>query len=363
MIFSGPFIVRALRWAPPAAVIMGSTTTYMTVMALLQCASLVLPRAAASRLEMILYSSYQRMVGFWFETWSCVEFCFYGDRLPEQPENVLYISNHQCTMDWVLVEQLCIKQGNSGGRTRYILKDAIKYVPLYGWILGERGGIFVKRRRGTDQERFIRGLSHLAETNKPTWLVLFPEGTRYNPCNQAEIERSQEYARSLGVREMRHVLTPKTTGFELALDSIRNHFSAVYDVTIYYEGYYHGNDPVHSPSPDMFRFFTGKCRRVHVHIKRTPISEIPHNSEEQKMWLYNAFCEKDRLLDEVVTRGTYSSAVRQSLPLPLQSTLLPTLLYSGVLIGALSHRYGRWWWIGSFVGFSLIGFVRMSLKS
>ena len=25
------------------------------------------------------------------------QFRFYGDRLPEEPENVLYLSNHQCT--------------------------------------------------------------------------------------------------------------------------------------------------------------------------------------------------------------------------------------------------------------------------
>ena len=52
---------------------MGSTATYMTAWALLQCASLVLPARAASRLERRLYSSYQAMVGFWFETWSGVE--------------------------------------------------------------------------------------------------------------------------------------------------------------------------------------------------------------------------------------------------------------------------------------------------
>ena len=73
MIFSGPFIVQALRWVPPAFVIMGTTSTYMNGMALLQVVSLLLPSRTAARLEMGLYSSYQRMIGFWFETWSNVE--------------------------------------------------------------------------------------------------------------------------------------------------------------------------------------------------------------------------------------------------------------------------------------------------
>lgn len=73
MIFSGPFLVQALRWVPPAFVIMGSTATYMNGMALLQVASLLLPARTTARLELGLYSCYQRMVGFWFETWSNVE--------------------------------------------------------------------------------------------------------------------------------------------------------------------------------------------------------------------------------------------------------------------------------------------------
>ena len=39
-------------------------------------------------------------------------------------------------MDWVIPEVLCVKQGGYGGRARYILKDNIKFVPLYGWYLG-----------------------------------------------------------------------------------------------------------------------------------------------------------------------------------------------------------------------------------
>jgi hypothetical protein len=73
MIFSGPFLFHALRWLPPAVCIIGSSAAYVNAMALLQCAALVLPERAARRLEMSLYSSYQCMVGFWYETWSGVE--------------------------------------------------------------------------------------------------------------------------------------------------------------------------------------------------------------------------------------------------------------------------------------------------
>ena len=32
-----------------------------------------------------------------------LQFCYYGDQLPDTPENVLYISNHQCTGERLIV--------------------------------------------------------------------------------------------------------------------------------------------------------------------------------------------------------------------------------------------------------------------
>ena len=57
-----------------------------------------------------------------------------------------------CTfaVDWVIVEILCLKQGGRfrGGRARYILKDALKYIPLFGWQLGAVSGfLFVFEMR------------------------------------------------------------------------------------------------------------------------------------------------------------------------------------------------------------------------
>ncbi len=43
-------------------------------------------------------------------------------------------------MDWIIPEMLCVKQGGYGGRVRYILKDTIKFIPLFGWYLGMVSG-------------------------------------------------------------------------------------------------------------------------------------------------------------------------------------------------------------------------------
>lgn len=78
-------------------------------------------------------------------------------------------------VDWILPEVLCLKQGGYGGRARYILKDSLKFLPLYGWYLGmvsdgwalvgfwsaahthtQRGGIFVKQGKSRHQSSITR---------------------------------------------------------------------------------------------------------------------------------------------------------------------------------------------------------------
>lgn len=38
-------------------------------------------------------------------------------------------------VDWIIAELLCLKQSGYGGRVRYLLKNAVIYVPMYGSYL------------------------------------------------------------------------------------------------------------------------------------------------------------------------------------------------------------------------------------
>ena len=51
------------------------------------------------------------------------------------------------------------------------------------------------------------------------WLVIFPEGTRYDVRDSGSVKRvkSQEFARAAGLPELEHVLMPRTTGFEVCV--------------------------------------------------------------------------------------------------------------------------------------------------
>lgn len=361
MILTAPFVVLALRWLPPALVIFGSVVTHSTVLAAVRILTWPFPERVFRRVDEKMYGSYQAMVGFFYETWSGVEFCFYGDKLPDTPENALYLSNHQCSVDWVVTEVLCVKQGGHGGRARYILKDALKYVPIYGWLLGDHGGIYIKRQKSKDQEKLIRWMKMLAENDYSVWLVVFPEGTRFNPSKPKMLERSHAFARNLGLPELNQVLTPKTAGFELALLQIRDHFKAVYDITILYEGFPPGQ-PTRAPPPNLFGFFSGQCSRVHVHIRRTPIEDIPLNPEQQRAWLYEAYNQKERLIEGFLTTGSFDAPTYPH-PLTLGLSAFPVVLYTTTLIGVLSFRYGCLWWCAAFGVFGAFGIIRMALKS
>ncbi|KAL8172774.1 UNVERIFIED_CONTAM: 1-acyl-sn-glycerol-3-phosphate acyltransferase epsilon [Gekko kuhli] len=96
------------------------------------------------------------------------EIIFYGD-LPKTKENVVYISNHQCTVDWIIADMLAIRQ-NALGHVRYVLKDGLKWLPLYGWYFYQHGGIYVKRSAKFDEKKMRSNLQAQAKAETPEGL-------------------------------------------------------------------------------------------------------------------------------------------------------------------------------------------------
>ncbi|KTG04845.1 hypothetical protein cypCar_00032826 [Cyprinus carpio] len=68
------------------------------------------------------------------------------------------------------------------------------------------------------------------------YLVIFPEGTRYNPELQKVISDSQAFAVKEGLAVLKHVLTPRMKASHVAIETMKEHLDAVYDITIAYEG-------------------------------------------------------------------------------------------------------------------------------
>eukprot|EP00795_Rhopilema_esculentum_P007766 gene7766-13610_t len=225
---------QSLRFGIPAFIMVGVSPHYFAGWFTWRLISSILPRRVYERIDEMAYDSYQSLVTYFFETFTGTRLIFYGDELPlDKKENVVYISNHQSAVDWVVTDLIAIRQ-ESLGRIRYVLKNGLKYLPLYGCYFAQHGCIYVKRGGEKNDLKIRRKLQAMAMNKTPFWLVIFPEGTRYDLSKQHVIKASQDFAEQNGLPVLEHLLTPRTRATELSLEELGPHLDAVYDVTIAY---------------------------------------------------------------------------------------------------------------------------------
>ncbi|XP_076320039.1 1-acyl-sn-glycerol-3-phosphate acyltransferase epsilon-like isoform X2 [Tachypleus tridentatus] len=308
--------VKNLHMVVPTIVLFGVAPHYYLVWMLWRLVSLALPTYIYQKGDDFCYSLYQRLVLFFFENLTGTEVVLHGDGedILRRKERVLYLSNHQSTMDWIVVHMLAERQG-SLGHVRYIMKNSLQAVPLYGFYFYENkcfpvsqllpvlshksflkhGCIYVKRGN-FNQLKMMKDLKYLKHNRIPTWLVIFPEGTRFNPSLPQLLERSHKVAEDQGIQPFKHLLTPKIRGLHVVLEQLRNSFDALYDVTVVYSNTKDKKNGKRKPAPSMFEFAAGICPQVHIHVSRIDIKNVPTTEEGLKQWLFTMYRNKDRIL-------------------------------------------------------------------
>ncbi|XP_033125754.1 1-acyl-sn-glycerol-3-phosphate acyltransferase epsilon-like [Anneissia japonica] len=305
------FHINTLRFAVPAVALMGVGPQYLTLILGWRLASVLLPTSWFRAGDDCIWGTYQRFIEFFFEHCTGVEVVLSGDVDDLKKENVLYLSNHQSTMDWIIADMLAIRAGCLG-RMRYVLKDGLKYMPLYGFYFGLHGCIYVKRSNRFDQRNINRCMRQLASFEKhktPVWMVIFPEGTRYNPQKLELMTSSQEFAKKNDLEILHNVLSPRFRATNLCIQGLRKHYDAVYDVTIAYGGtgeQVDGEVDVvnRTTAPSIPDYLMGQCSRVHIHLKRRPLDEVPDDEEGVHRWLHGIFEEKDRKQNNAIISTT-----------------------------------------------------------
>lgn len=356
-----------LRWAVPASVMLGSAPTYWGIWGGWRTVTIILPRRVYEIGDDFLYSLYQKLVLFFFENLSGVEVILSGDVdcLHGKKENAILVSNHQSEVDWVIADILAARQG-SIGRIRYILKDGLKYLPLYGFYFRQHSCIYVSRSGRFKEQKAVKQLALLERRNTRFWMVVFPEGTRYNPENKKVIERSKVYAEKNGFPVLEHVLTPRLKALQLCVTGLRNKADAIYDVTAAYSNTGEFEGP-RTHAPGLADFLTGYSKQLHIHIKRIPISDVPEDEEQFKGFVINEFEEKDKLLRRFYATGTPTSGTladdAKVSRFGMRYTLPVFLFFMGVNIPLLFTEKGRgiYWRIGLYGTFA--GWVGMFLSS
>ena len=212
-----------------------------------------------------------------------------GEDVPVR-ENALLVANHQQMPDIPAIMKLAKTKGRLGD-LKFFVKKQLKWAPGVGWGMQFLDCPFIDRDWASDQEQIQDTFASLVDNRVPMWLVSFVEGTR---ATHKKLEASREFARSRGLVQTDHVQVPRTKGFTASVQGLRSHITAVYDLTIGYE----------VGVPSLWQYVKGLVKRVHVHVRRFPIEDLPETEEGLRDWLLEHFVEKDRLLEHYYeTRG------------------------------------------------------------
>lgn len=210
---------------------------------------------------------------------------------PPPGENAIVVLNHQNMPDITFLMDFAKQKGRLGDM-KWLVKDVIKHVPGVGWGLRFLDSVFVKRDWAKDEAMVRATFAKLRDNQIPVWMISFPEGTRLEPDKLA---KSQEYARSKGLFVPQHTLVPRTKGFVATVVGLRDHVDAVYDVTLGYE----------EGVPSLWQFIQGYVPRAHMHVRRYPIEDLPHESAALSAWLMDRFQEKDQRLARFYETGSF----------------------------------------------------------
>ncbi|KAK0427608.1 hypothetical protein QR680_010322 [Steinernema hermaphroditum] len=328
-----------LKAVIPTLYLAGSQLPFATVSLGIGAISWVLPARCFRALDNFLYKTYMRTCLFIFENLSGVTINFYGDieNLRLKKESAIIISNHQSDVDWAVSQMLASRQSPEGGEHmfRVMVKNAIHFVPLFGWYIYQHGYIYVRRFGKYKKGPVERQLHYLSTMGEPFWLLIFPEGTRFTKKRPDAIEKSEEICEKIGVPKMNNVLVPRAGGFSNALDGLTKAgaLDAVYDVTIAYGQT--RQEGRHGRAPNMFEFVCGnpKYQNIHIHVRRFAPSEIPNDIEERKKWLMDRFQEKDKMLDDFYSQGQLPDLRESDAPrISLSRSLLPALAFGAALV-------------------------------
>mgnify|MGYP001811656074 CR=1 FL=1 len=219
-----------------------------------------------------------------------VRVIFTGDDVPMR-ENALLIANHQQMPDIPAIMKFC-KTKDRLGDMKYFVKKQLKWVPGMGWGMQFLDCLYIDRDWASDHEKIRRTFDRLVSGNVPVHLVSFVEGTRFT---MAKLAAAQEYAAKHGLPTPRHTLVPRSKGFAASVEGLRSHVAAVYDLTIGYE----------NGVPSLWQYIKGLARRIHVHVRRFPIEDLPHSADDLRQWLLDRWSEKNELFDHFYDTGTF----------------------------------------------------------
>ncbi len=150
-----------------------------------------------------------------------------------------------------------------------------------------RNHFFLSRKWEVDETELQWKLNYLMATRSDYQLLMFPEGTDFNPKSKAI---SDAFADTNSLPKYKYVLNPKSTGFVYTLKKLRQYkIDAVYDVTVGYP------DILAKTEVDMLK--NSKIpREIHYHVIKYDTASLPEEDDDIEQWLRARWSEKEERL-------------------------------------------------------------------
>ncbi|VDL94810.1 unnamed protein product [Schistocephalus solidus] len=303
------FLIRPLLPILTFGFLIAAAPTALVIWMFLWLASFFLPTMVYHTFDDKLYSWYQRCVLLFFEP-------FVTKTVKKIHSKLILIRYFYVIIfiaplvDWVICNMIIARQGGIG-RLRFILLNALKYIPVFGYYFYQHCFVFVNRDNFA-VHRAVSTMDYIKQKELSCWVVTFPEVDRYNPKKPKLIQESRAFAKSKGLPTFDYHLTPRVRGVEVLINNMRTHLDAVYDVTVVFGDENGRCLDKKKPMPGLFSFLL-KPRTLHVHLQRCPIADVPSEHDTLRQWLCSRFALKDKLfrdLDQNLTTKVGDTVVQ-----------------------------------------------------
>ncbi|KAG8444474.1 hypothetical protein GDO86_009592 [Hymenochirus boettgeri] len=229
------------------------------------------------------------------EWWSGTECTLYSDLENYSQygkENAIVVLNHNFEIDFLCGWNFCERFGVLGS-SKVLAKKELSYVPVIGWMWYFLEIVFCKRKWEEDRKTVMQGLYNLRDYPEHFWFLIHCEGTRFT---EKKHEFSMQIAEAKGLPKLKHHLLPRTKGFAITVQSLRNVVSAVYDSTLNFRN---------NENPTLLGVLNGKKYHADLYVRRIPLEDIPEDEQECANWLHKLYQEKDSFQEEYSKTGTY----------------------------------------------------------
>ena len=229
----------------------------------------------------------------------------------------IVIANHATDVDWFylwMVAHTC--ENPRSGHVKVMLKEGVRQIPLYGWLLHQLDFLWMKRNWEEDRTAIDSTLKRLCGDQEHLWLVMFPEGMT---INTKSVGKSHDFAKAEARPKLDLTLLPRDKGLTAVLEATKHLNPEIVDVTMAFEsfsgeiptwemGYERNTDHL---VPNVKKLFAGMSGDVYIDLETFDAQTVMTHPSGIRGWLDERWVRKDAYLKHFVKNESFPAEKTQ----------------------------------------------------